>query len=148
MAAYKVTLEILNAAIAGLQSQKRRIDEQIVGLRQMLNGAGAEDTPAAQAAAGKRRQMSAAARKRIGDAQRKRWAASKRTGAQAENSHRQAKAQTERRWQESHLGSDEEEVGGKESGGETAPSHSVKGCRQKATARNSQILLFPPRGSW
>ena len=78
MPTHKLTAEILNAAIVGFEQQKLRIDAQIAELRQMLTG-----TPTAAAAApggpkGKRRKMSAAVRKRMGDAQRKRWAESKK----------------------------------------------------------------------
>src|SRR5450759_4299526 len=77
MPTHKLTPEIINAAVEGFEQQKLRIDAQIAELRQMLTG-----TPTATAATpevpkGKRR-MSAAARKRIGDAQRKRWAESKK----------------------------------------------------------------------
>jgi hypothetical protein len=80
MPTHKLTPEIINAAVEGFEQQKRRIDAQIAELRKMLTG-----TPTATAAApevpkGKRR-MSAAARKRIGDAQRKRWAESKKTSS-------------------------------------------------------------------
>jgi hypothetical protein len=83
MPTHKFTAEILSAAILGFEEQKRRIDTQIAELRQMLGG-----TPTATAATpevpkGKRRKMSAAARKRIGDAQRKRWAASKKAAEPA-----------------------------------------------------------------
>jgi hypothetical protein len=70
----QLTPEILDAAIEGFEARKVRIDEQIAQLRQLLNG----DHPAATKAEPQkqaRRTMSAAARKRIGDAQRKRWAA-------------------------------------------------------------------------
>ena len=72
----KLTNEIINAAIEGFESQKRRLDAQIAELRQMLNGGPAHST-ATSAPKPDRRRMSAAARKRIGDAQRKRWAAVK-----------------------------------------------------------------------
>src|ERR1035437_5985732 len=74
----KLTNDIITAAIEGFESQKRRIDAQIAELRAMLDG-GTKPTPAAtpEVSRGKRRKMSAAARKRIGDAQRRRWAASK-----------------------------------------------------------------------
>jgi hypothetical protein len=63
----KLTREILTAAIAGFEEQKKQLDSQIAELRQMLNpavtnGAGPAPTKA-------RRKMSAA--------QRKRWAESK-----------------------------------------------------------------------
>ena len=72
-----LTAEILDAAIEGFEARKRRIDEQIAQVRQLMNGHRTVAAPEPQKRA--RRKMSAAARKRIGDAQRKRWAA---TGAQ------------------------------------------------------------------
>jgi hypothetical protein len=75
-----LTAEILDAAIEGFEARKRRIDEQIAQVRQLQNGHQPADTSAPQKRS--RRKMSAAARKRIGDAQRKRWAATKR-GAKA-----------------------------------------------------------------
>ena len=75
----KFTAEILNAAIDGLEAQKRRVDVQIAQVRQMLAGSGRTEPVAAPGASrGKRRKRSAAARKRIGEAQRKRWAESKK----------------------------------------------------------------------
>ena len=72
MPTQKLTPEIINAAILGFEEQKRHIDTQIAELRAMLTGTPTEPaTP--EAPKGKRRKMSAAARKRIGDAQRKRW---------------------------------------------------------------------------
>ena len=73
-----LTPEIINAAIVGFEQQKLHIDAQIVELRAMLSGGATQPTAAKlEPTKGKRRKMSAAARKRIGDAQRKRWAASK-----------------------------------------------------------------------
>ena len=77
MPTQKLTAEILIAAIEGFESQKRRIDVQIAELRTLLDGTRTEPVAAAEAPTRKRRKMSAAARKRIGDAQRKRWAESK-----------------------------------------------------------------------
>src|ERR1039457_2699979 len=75
----KLTPEILTAAIAGFEQQKLRIDAQIAELRTMLPGGRTEPAAATPAGPkGKRRKMSAAARKHMGDAQRKRWADSKR----------------------------------------------------------------------
>jgi hypothetical protein len=68
----KLTSDILTAAIAGFEEQKKRIDAQISDLRQMLTG---DSTDGATPEASKpRRKMSAAARRRIAAAQRKRWA--------------------------------------------------------------------------
>jgi hypothetical protein len=75
----KLTYEIIIAAITGFEAQKARIDVQIADLRAMLDGGSPEPAAAPEAPKGKRRKMSAAARKRIADAQRKRWAESKGT---------------------------------------------------------------------
>jgi hypothetical protein len=77
MPTHKLTPEIINAAIVGFEQQKLRIDTQITELRSMLHGGRTGTVATQEAPSGKRRKMSAAARKRIGDAQRMRWAASK-----------------------------------------------------------------------
>ena len=70
----KLTKEIIDAAIEGFEQQKRRIDQQISELRSVRSGSPAQSAsaPAKQP----RRKMSAAGRKAIAEAQRKRWAAS------------------------------------------------------------------------
>ena len=77
----KFTAEILNAAIEGFEVQKRRIDTQIAEIRLMLDGGPKATAPEPAAVPGppkrKRRKMSAAGRKAIAEAQRKRWATSK-----------------------------------------------------------------------
>ena len=81
MPTHNLTPEIITAAVEGFEQQKLRIDAQIAELRQMLTGTPTETAAAPQVPKGKRRKMSAAARKRIGDAQRKRWAESKKTSS-------------------------------------------------------------------
>lgn len=76
----KLTAEIINAAIEGFESQKRRIDAQIDELRQLLRGDRAAETPANEPAH-PRRKMSASARKRIAAAQKARWAKVRAEGA-------------------------------------------------------------------
>ena len=65
----------LNAALEGLELQRRRIEEQIGQVRAMLGG---RKTGVAASRVGARparkRQLSPAARKRIANAQKKRWA--------------------------------------------------------------------------
>ena len=70
---------VLLAAIEGFESQKTKIDQQIAELRTMLPGSAAPATSAVtqEAPPRKRRKMSAAGRKAIAEAQRKRWAASR-----------------------------------------------------------------------
>jgi hypothetical protein len=68
----QLTQEIIEAAIEGFESQKKRIDVQIAELRSLSNG----HAPATEAAR-KKGGMSAAGRKAIAEAQRKRWAAKK-----------------------------------------------------------------------
>jgi len=73
MPAPKLTSEIIVAAILGFEAQKTRIDARIAELRAMLGGGPTE--PAAQEAPrGKGKKRSAAARKRMAEAQRRRWA--------------------------------------------------------------------------
>jgi len=74
-----LTPEIIDAVIDGFEAQKRRIDEQIAALRSIRAGASpAGDTSAPDIVTARpRRKMSAAGRKAIAEAQRKRWAAKK-----------------------------------------------------------------------
>ena len=73
----ELTPEIIAAAIEGFEAQKIRIDARIAELRATVNG-GAAAAETAQEPPRKRGKMSAAVRKRIADAQRKRWAESKK----------------------------------------------------------------------
>jgi hypothetical protein len=77
MPTHKLTAEIINAAVEGFEQQKLRIDAQIAELRAMLHGGPTATAATPDGPKGKQRKMSAAARKRIGAAQRKRWAESK-----------------------------------------------------------------------
>jgi hypothetical protein len=67
----KLTNEIITAAIAGFESQKTRIDQQISELKAMLSGGPAETAATPKP---KRKKFSAAARRRMKDAQQRRWA--------------------------------------------------------------------------
>ncbi len=72
----QITNEILAAALEGFEAQRMRLDAQIAELKAILSGDSTK--PAKTAAPSKRRRtMSAAARKLISDAQKKRWAALK-----------------------------------------------------------------------
>jgi hypothetical protein len=74
----KLTTEIVNAAILGMEAQKEKLDAKIAELRNWLTGGPTEPAAAPEPAKRKRRKMSAAGRKAIAEAQRKRWAASKK----------------------------------------------------------------------
>ena len=76
--------DIIVAAIAGLESQKAQIDAQIAELRRIVFGRPAAAAVKPAPAKGKRRKMSAASRARIAEAQRKRWAASRKPAAAPE----------------------------------------------------------------
>ncbi len=69
--------ELLAAALVGYEQQRREIIEKIEDIQRQLGGqgirSGASTTNGALPA--RKRTMSAAARKRIAEAQRKRWAA-------------------------------------------------------------------------
>src|SRR4029077_16202276 len=71
----QLSTQIIEAAIDGFEAQKQRIDAQIAELRAMLSPNGS--APASKPAARRKRGMSAAGRKAIAEAQRKRWAAVK-----------------------------------------------------------------------
>jgi|SRR6516164_581681 hypothetical protein len=74
MPTHKLTPEIIQAAIEGFQQSKLRIDAQIAELRAMLPGGRTEPVVTLEAPTGKRRKISAAARKRMKEGQQRRWA--------------------------------------------------------------------------
>ena len=74
MPTLKLTAAIITAAIEGFESQKRRIDDQIAELRAMLPGGPGQDATTPAAPGRKRRKFSAAARRRMKEAQKRRWA--------------------------------------------------------------------------
>jgi hypothetical protein len=78
----KLTDEILTAAIEGFEAQKKRIDARISEIKQQLSGDSSEPALAAETPK-RRRRLSAAARLKIANAQRKRWAASRQQPAVA-----------------------------------------------------------------
>jgi hypothetical protein len=86
MALARLTNEIIDAAILGFEEQKRRLDAQISELRAMRN----DVSHNAPAAGRSRRKMSAAGRRAIAEAQRKRWAVLK-DGAAPEKAPKRAK---------------------------------------------------------
>jgi len=69
-----LTKDIIAAAIGGFEARKKNIDAQIAELRQTLSGGTVENATTPESPNGKRRKMSAAGRKAIAEAQRKRWA--------------------------------------------------------------------------
>ena len=71
----KLNAEIIAAAIEGFESQRRRLDTQIGELRAMLSGSKSEG--ATSEAPTRKRKVSAAARRRMAQGQKKRWAAIK-----------------------------------------------------------------------
>jgi hypothetical protein len=73
----KLTKEMVAAAILGFEEQKRGIDAQIAELRAFLSGEPAESALTPVSTKRPRRKISAAGRKAMAEAQRKRWAAVK-----------------------------------------------------------------------
>jgi hypothetical protein len=79
--------EILEAALQGLETQKQKIDEQIAQVRSLMGrrvgrppkhsggGGAAKASASSSGATRKKRVLSPEARKRIAAAQKKRWAA-------------------------------------------------------------------------
>jgi hypothetical protein len=79
----KLTHEVITAAIEGFEAQKTRIDDKIAELRALLTGGSSKPSDASAPPKRKRRKMSAAGRKAIAEAQRKRWASKKAAEAPA-----------------------------------------------------------------
>ena len=78
MPTQKLTPEIITAAIEGFEQQKARTNTKIAELRAMLPGGPAKTAATPEPPKRKRRKMSAAGRARIAEAQRKRWAESRK----------------------------------------------------------------------
>src|SRR5438045_3624758 len=72
-----LTKEIISAAILGFEEQRRKLDVQIAELRAMLSPGPDSPITSPKPTGRKKRRMSAAGRKAIAEAQRKRWAAKK-----------------------------------------------------------------------
>ena len=70
----KLTNEIITAAIAGYESQKVRINQQIAELRSLLAGGPAKTAAISEGAPPKRWKLSAETRRRMKEAQQRRWA--------------------------------------------------------------------------
>jgi choline dehydrogenase-like flavoprotein len=75
-----VDTELLRAALAGFEQRRTEIDQKMAELRQMIDGAGRAAAPVPALAKHKKRTISAAGRRRIALAQKKRWAASQAGG--------------------------------------------------------------------
>jgi peptidoglycan hydrolase CwlO-like protein len=74
----KQDTELLEAALIGFQHKRDQLQQKIAELRSQIGGHPASaSAPAPDAAAPKKRSMSASARRRIALAQKKRWAAYK-----------------------------------------------------------------------
>jgi hypothetical protein len=70
----KLTSDILAAAIEGFELQKKRINDKIAEIRQMLGGGPVEPVAVPESPVGKRKKVSAAARRKMALAQKARWA--------------------------------------------------------------------------
>jgi hypothetical protein len=157
MPTHKLTPEIINAAIGGFEQQNLHNDAQIAELRSMLPGGRTEPAAAPEVPKGKRRKMSAAARKRIGDAQRKRWAESKGQSESPSETVGKTEAQDECCWPESNLrshqgtlgcipfGKAREEASPRREEGTCEESDGEKGSSEGGEEENCHGLAWP---SW
>ncbi len=68
----ELSQDVLEAALQGLEAQRQRIGDQIAHVRHIL-GTGTRLTVGREPIAGRKRTMSATARRRIAAAQKKRW---------------------------------------------------------------------------
>jgi hypothetical protein len=88
--ANKLNDEILNAALIGFEKQKADVSARIAELQQMLRGS--DGAPAAKPAvpAQKRRKLSAAGRKAISEAAKRRWALKRADAAKPQRAAKKA----------------------------------------------------------
>ena len=84
--AQTISAEILRAALAGLRLQEQKIQEQIAEVEGMLGVKSGAIASTEDASTGKRRQFSAASRRKMALAQKARWAAIRGTSEQPETS--------------------------------------------------------------
>jgi hypothetical protein len=88
--ATKLSNEILNAAVIGFEKQKADLSTRIAELKQMLGGGAKEPAIKAAAPARKRRRLSAAGRKAISEAAKRRWALKRAAAEKPQRSARKA----------------------------------------------------------
>ena len=72
---------VLRAALVGLEQKRAAIEQQIATVRKDLGSGGPRETAASGTRARKKRVLSLAARKRIAEATRRRWAAYRKAKA-------------------------------------------------------------------
>jgi len=92
----KFDVEILQAAIIGLQHESSRIDEKIAEIRARIGGTNRAVTTDGNKPV-RKRALSASARRRIAAAQRRRWATFRKTGQGTEPVKQQKPAKAKKR---------------------------------------------------
>ena len=88
--ANKLNDEILNAALIGFEKRKADVSARIAELKQMLGGGAKEPAAKAAAPARKRRKLSAAGRKAISEAAKRRWALKRAEAAKPQRAAKKA----------------------------------------------------------
>ena len=79
------TTRLLELALKGLAAERAKIDDEIIQIKSQLNGSATANTAtavSATAAPPKRKRMSAAARRKISESQKRRYAAINKTASQ------------------------------------------------------------------
>ena len=79
------TTRLLQLALKGLEAERATIDDEIVQIKSQLNGSATANTTtavSATAAQPRRKRMSAAARRKISESQKRRYAAINKTASQ------------------------------------------------------------------
>jgi len=126
---------ILEAALAGLETQKRRIDAQIAEVRAMLFSHPGQSATTPEAAPRQRRKFSAATRRRMKEAQRRRWP---RSGAKPSSHAESTETQTAalRGRKKGHRSGCEEAVGFEARRSRTEEDRSQEGrCREGSAGK-------------
>jgi hypothetical protein len=86
----KLNNELLTAALIGFEKQKADLSARIAELKQMLGGRAQEPAVKAAAPARKRRRLSAAGRKAISEAAKRRWALKRAAAAKPQRAAKKA----------------------------------------------------------
>jgi hypothetical protein len=148
MSTLKLTEDILQAAIVGLEVQKLAVDAKIAELRQLLDG-GAKQSDALSETVKPRKKRSAAVRRKMALAQRARWQKLKQSSEPAEDETAKPKrrmsaegrrniiAATKKRWALKRAASEAAQAkkpGRKNSSKQAASKASKKAATRKSTA--------------
>jgi hypothetical protein len=129
--AQQLTTEILNAALENLTAKRHQIDEQIAQVRRLM-GNHHNGRPAVSEAPARKHHISAAGRKAIAEAQRRRWAEQRGPAAAAPSKSRKPKRKLSPEGRAAIVAALNKRWAAKRAQGEPASKTTTKSARTKA----------------